>query len=502
MIFGNSDNLESLTKMVSVMKSLLPSAQLIFLFLACMIQQGSAQRGNGPQQFIGISKKSPSYFSFADGRPYVPVGINMINPSGRNHNNADSAFQEIEQWMKNLAENGGNYVRIWLSQSFWDMEDQAAGKYNEEKVHRIDRFVAMARKYGLRIKMTLEHFRSITMEENPQSWAVKGVYHKSKGGPLDSIRQYLSSPEGRRLFLNKIDFYQKHFGNDTLFFGWELWNEMNAVKGPEDDLFFEWNETMLREVKQRFPENLVMQSLGSFDHENVRPVYKRMMLLPGNEVAQVHRYLDLGAKMEICQAPMDLIASSAVDELVTYQTGKPLILAETGAVEPRHTGPSKYYPRDTAGTLLHDILFAPFFSGSAGAGMAWHWESYVHKNNLWYHFGRFQEAIKGIDPIEEGFVPVRTETHAVRIYHLKGKKTSLFWIRDKSSHWESELEKGILPQSRKGIRLTPNETGLPRRARTIEVYDPWKNQWSVVKKKGTGFTLPDFKRSLVVRVVH
>jgi len=54
------------------------------------------------------------------------------------------------------------------------------------------------------------------------------------------------------------------------------------MHGPADSLFFAWNEKMLREVKQRFPENLVMQSLGSFDDEDIRPTYKRMMLLPGN----------------------------------------------------------------------------------------------------------------------------------------------------------------------------------------------------------------------------
>lgn len=484
------------------MKSIDFPASPFILFLLLLCIPAFTQNQPAFSRYIGVSKHNPSYFSFSDNTPYVPVGINLINPSGRNHNNADSAFYEIELWMKNLAENGGNYVRIWLSQSFWDMEDQAAGTYREEKVRRIDRFIEMARKYKLRIKLTLEHFRSITLEENPQGWAVKGVYHKSKGGPLDSIRQYLNTREGRQLFIDKIDFYQKRYGSDTLFFGWELWNEMNAVKGPEDDVFFEWNETMLREVKQRFPENLVMQSLGSFDDINIRPVYKKMMLLPGNEVAQVHRYLDLGAKMEVCQAPMDLICSSAIEELLTYHTDKPVILAETGAVEPRHAGPSKYYPKDTAGTLLHDILFAPFFSGSAGAGMAWHWESYVHKNNLWYHFGRFKEAIKRINPIEEGFIPARMETDAVRGYVLKGKRTNLIWIRDKLNNWESELENGVMPQTLRGIKFNPEVFGLSGKAKKIEVYDPWKNNWSLIKRKGSGFILPDFKRSLVVRLAY
>ncbi len=63
---------------------------------------------------------------------------------------------------------------------------------------------------------------------------------------------------------------------------------------------------------------LVMQSLRSFDGDDVRPVYKKIMSIPGNEVAQVHRYLDLGAQLEICYAPMDIICASAVKELLSY----------------------------------------------------------------------------------------------------------------------------------------------------------------------------------------
>ena len=275
---------------------------------------------------------------------------------------------------------------------------------------------------------------------------------------------------------------------------------MNAMKGPEDSIFFAWNEKMLREVKHRFPENLVMQSLGSFDNDNVRPVYKKMMLLPGNEIAQVHRYLDLGAKMEVCQSPMDIICSSAIEELLSYHTGKPVILAETGAVEPHHAGPSKYYPVDTAGILLHDILFAPFFSGSAGAGMSWHWESYVHKNNLWYHFQRFNEAIKGINPLEEKFVPAKAETNTVRLYLLKGKKTTLLWLRDKKNNWESELQNGIVPETLHGIQLNLRDLGVMASAGKIEVYDPWKNSWTSIKKGDISFILPDFKRSIIIRL--
>src|SRR5215218_6594065 len=316
-------------------------------------------------RYIIVSHKNPAYFSYSDGMPYVPIGINMINPSGRYMNQPDSAFAELETWMKNLSQNGGNYIRVWLSNSFWDIEEEA-GRYSEAKATRIDRFIELARKYHLKIKLTLEHFRSITLEENPQLWATKFAYHRSKGGPLDSVQQYLTSEEGRQLFLKKVAYYKNRYGSDTLFFGWELWNEMNAMQVPKDSNFFAWNREMLAEVKRVFPQNLVMQSLGSFDGDYVKQTYQYMMGLHGNEVAQVHRYLDLGAAYQVCHASMDVICASAVNDLLCYQLNKPVLLAETGAVEPHHAGPSHFYSRDTAGILLHDILFAPFFAGSAG----------------------------------------------------------------------------------------------------------------------------------------
>ena len=477
---------------------------ILFLFLMMFSCKNDfhikKQLSPGSHGFIGVSAENPSFFSFSDGSPYIPVGINMINPSGKYHSQPDSAMMEIERWMKNLSANGGNYVRIWLSESFWDMEDKEAGKYDEDKIKRIDRFISLARENNLRIKITLEHFRSLTMEENPQSWAMKSVYHTSNGGPLDSIRQYLMSAAGRKLFLDKADFYQKRYGSDTLFFGWELWNEMNAMHGPQDSVFFDWNEMMLKAMKQRFPENLVMQSLGSFDNEDIRPVYKRMMLLPGNEVAQVHRYLDLGAEMQVCHAPMDIICSSAIEELISYNTGKPVMLAETGAVEPSHSGPSKFYAVDTAGILLHDILFAPFFSGSAGCGMCWHWESYVDRNNLWYHFGRFSETVKGINPITERFVPTISSSGNLRIYQLNGKNTVLMWIRDTSNTWQSELRDGQPPLNNSGTKIDLKSLGISDSFQYIDLYDPWSDRWVNSVPEEMKISLPDFKRSLVVRI--
>ena len=104
------------------------TAMLLFVLIACNSNHPKKYQTSTSHGYIGISSDNPSYFQFSDGTPYIPVGINMISPGGKYRNNPDSALYEMGQWMKKLSENGGNYIRVWLSSPFWDIEDQRAGE--------------------------------------------------------------------------------------------------------------------------------------------------------------------------------------------------------------------------------------------------------------------------------------------------------------------------------------------------------------------------------------
>ena len=143
-----------------------------------------------------------------------------------------------------------------------------------------------------------------------------------------------------------------------------------------------------------------------------------------------------------------------------------------------------------------------FFSGSAGAGMSWHWESYVDKNDLWFHFGRFNEVIMGIDPVSENFITSRSETDDLRIYTLKGNKTVLLWLRDKNNTWQTELRDGKAAGLISGLSFDLKAAGTDVTAQYVEIYDPWADRWSEAINNGGKIVLPDFKRSLVLRITH
>jgi hypothetical protein len=455
--------------------------------------------GADDRPYVQVSPRDARYFELDNGQPYIPIGLNMVGVWGES--GEDEALGRMDDWMKSLSENGGNFLRVWLSSPFWDVEHQRCGQYDPAVGKRIDRLFAMARKYNLYLKLTIEHFREIDPDDpyaKQRPWATKPLHHVSRGGTATSMDDWFTGESSRGQFRKKLDWYAERYGSDPIVFGWELWNEVNAVRSRE---YLPWTELMLDELGRRFPGNLAMQSLGSFDRPQNREQYRVMVTLKQNDVAQVHRYLDLGANLEICHGPVDVLAADAIRELIAMEPGKPIVLAESGAVEPGHAGPFRLYDEDKAGSILHDVIFAPFFAGAAGTGQCWHWDHYVEKNGLWWHFGRFAKVVDGLDPAAENLQPVMVTHPDLRVYVLKGRTTTLIWARDIRNSWMAELADGTEPRECIGATIDMAASrGLA--AATIRIYDPWKDRWTSAQPAGDTIALPPFKRSIVVKITH
>jgi len=427
------------------------------------------------QPFIRVSPRDPRYFETTTGQPYIPIGLNLVEPRG-------GGIDTYRDWLDKLAANQGNYVRLWIGHRFFAVEHEKYAVYDPAQAALIRQVLDLCRARGIRAKLTLEHFRNVKPGAN--TWALNTLYHTSNGGPSEDMAAWVASPEARAQFIRKIQWYRDQFGNDPTVFAWELWNEMDAIQAGG---FMDWTSTMLPELHKAFPKNLALQSLGSYDRESKRAIYREHSLVPTNDAAQVHRYLDLGAQWDICHGPVDILAAAAVRDLIGFEPKKPVLLAESGAVEPNHSGPFKLYAADKAGILLHDILFAPFFAGAAGPGQIWHWGEYVDRNNLWFHFARFAEVVKDLDPTAEHFEASMLPHPRLRIYVLKGRKTTLVWLRDSQNTWMSELRDARAPETLEGITL-------PLQVPNARVYDPWRDHWT-----DAGPTLPSFSRSLIIR---
>ncbi len=462
--------------------------------ISCNVQSQDASLLNQRSGFVRISTKYPAYFETTDNQTWIPVMINYIVPAGQDE---PAAFATIENYFSNFSTNGGNAMRIWISSPFLEIEDQKAGQYSSTKFARIDKVLQLAEKYQIRIKFTLQHIRSITGGEAKQPWANSTVLSADNGGPFTGIKEYINTAKGKKYYLNRVRALAEKYKNNKQIFGWELWNEMDAVDSKD---WFAFTTEILDSVKALFPNHLVTQTLGSLHSKDAAGRYEQFFGLHNNPYVSLHRYIDPGkdwSQYDDITRPVDSMIFHAIQFAQSNVQNKPIVVNEIGAVEANHAGPSKLYLVDTAGVLIHDMIFAPFFCGAAGTGGMWHWDSYVEHQHLWYHYQRFQNVIKGIDPAEERFTPFTLAKQGVRAYGLKGKNQTMIWCRNAENNWKTEFLQHITPALKTDFSIRLEETGRAN-AHTARVYDPWKDEWTNLAIKDGTISMPSFLRSVVV----
>lgn len=443
---------------------------------------------------IRPSELHARYFEGGDGRTFIPIGLNLCFP--RFAKTFQQGLTCYEEWIRKLARNRCNFMRLWLGHPFFNPESAQAGVFDSAPGERLMAVLEMARRNGIKVKLTLEHFRDVRSRAQAELFPGAAsfsnpLYALENRGYAKDMADFLGNPDCRRRYLAKLDWFSAHFAGHPVIFGWELWNEMNAVGAAG---WLDWTRFMLPELKRRFPGHLIMQSLGSFDSEAARIDYADYARLFESDLVQGHRYVDPGAELGVCHGPMDTLCADAISELRRMAPGKPVVLAECGAVEARHAGPSLLYEEDKTGVLLHDCLFAPFFAGAAGPGQAWHWDFYVQQHDLWWHFARFAEAIAEFDPVAEQAEPVQWHTARLSIYALRGRRTSLLWIRERQARDDVRLLSAPIV----GERLVLPAPFMD--AREVSVYEPWTNHRHPDKAVCGEIQLPVFHRSLVLRM--
>ena len=392
--------------------------------------------------YVEVSKKDKRYFSYTDGEPFFWMGINLCFPTayevssgtefGLSGNVAYIGLRQYERWMKKCSENGVNVVRIWLGHDYWSPDTENTYELDGAKLSKIDAVVDLAKKYGLKLKLTVEQFRHFVYDK--KSAFNKRLYHRGK--PCESSGEWLSNNEYIEAWMYKIGELAKRYSGDTSVVMIELWNEMNCV-GGKYPLIIEWNKKILPRVKALFPHQLVTNSLGSLDSDLSARSY-REFCWDKTDVLQMHRYLDQGAPYKICGGSPIPSIKDAFDFMRTNE--RPMLLAETGAVNNCHSAEFKYYSADDRGIIFVDTVYTPLFVGSAGCGNVWHWDRrYVESKSLYGYFEPLSALVRGVDFASENFEPIDESNDEAYILMLKGRTTTLGFVRSRSDSWMNTL---------------------------------------------------------------
>lgn len=281
-----------------------------------------------------------------------------------------------------------------------------------------------------------------------------------------NYHDWLESEKWQNAWLYKLNELSKRYNGDTTLFTVELWNEMNCFGDVS-----EWNKKKLPEVKKMFPKHLVTNSYGSLDCEKTKVLYKNFCW-EETDFVQVHRYIDQGAPYEICNYPVEMM-KDAVTELMCFD--KPVLVAETGAVDDAHSGVFRFCSTDNRGIIFADTVYTPAFCGSCGIGNIWHWDNrYVESKNLYKMFKSVAKVFENIDFQKEIFEIKDFSDDNVYMLALCGKSTQILYIRNKKDTWQNVLRDLNETEIIKKIKLPVN-------AKNAEIINIWDEETAYMK---------------------
>lgn len=340
--------------------------------------------------FVRVSKKNPLYFEFDNGQPYFAVGENVCWSGSK-------GTYDYDGWFAKLAANGGNYARLWIGpfDSFTlerrkrDAQDEAGiGRYDLANAWRLDYVLQLAEQKGIYLMFCAESFNSLRIRPEHAMWR-DCPYNAANGGPLQKPEDFFTNEEAKRFFRNRLRYLIARYGYSTHVLSWEFWNEVDIIEKYESENVRPWHQEMSRFIRSVDPyRHLITTSYaGSEGDANVDG-------LPEMDYAQTHNY----GSRDVAQTLSDYCLRKA------QKYGKPHYVGEYGV----DTG-GRGNAGDPTGVHLHNGLWTPVFSLSAGTGMLWWWDNYVDPMNLYHHFAPVAKFVKDVKWTEHQWKPLKTE---------------------------------------------------------------------------------------------
>jgi hypothetical protein len=453
--------------------------------------------------YVEVSKRDPRYFAFSDGSSYCAIGLNLCGPCfyrlprGSEHfrvsgQSATLGCGDYGRWFRELSAGGGNFARLWLSNRYFEAQTEVAGELDLAAFARVEAVIELARRYGIRLKLCLENFRALDPKLADQYTVLK---HPEDGRSPRDMDEWFLQETWQELWWKRVRAYLARYGDDPIVMAWELWNEINCCVTSDWSVQREWTRRTLPRIKALSRRNLVVNSIGSFDYEPYQSWYDDFKM-EEMDFQQVHRYLDQGARMEICRHDPPAFSVDAIER--ARRPDRPVLLAETGAVNDAHTGPFRYCRMDHRGIIFHDTTFPAFFAGAAGTGHIWHWDSYVDQKDLFGAFRPFTDLIAGVQLDAEDFRAFDLSTEKTWALGLRGKQHLLLWVRNRADSWYRTLRDRQAPHRLRGQQLDLRSLGIG--AGEVSVFHSWHERVGPARLTAGVLHLPDFRFGLMVKV--
>ncbi len=325
------------------------------------IQTFTSVRYNVNHGFLKISSTNPLYFEFDDGTPFIAIAVD----------NAVNRYMNYMKYYKRFAAAGGNFNRLFIMSGDLDLgeesrpspePDRGLGKINLDASWKLDRVIELGGILGI------YHQMCMTNQYNFNFGWKYNVFNKKNGGILESPDEYFTSERSIDYLRKRFRYIVARWGYSTAVFSWNLWNEYSAQPGFTVPAAVAWHKQMADYLSSIDP-------FGHVIHTNDGRL---------NGVDEISSLPEMGIVSTNTYGIKNIAEVSGVwTKKITTQFRKPYMLAEFG-IGHNNLPPGGYGEVDPGKRMIHDGLWGPLMSGSAGTGMAW--ENNWLDNGIVYNF--------------------------------------------------------------------------------------------------------------------
>ncbi|TKY75172.1 Mannan endo-1,4-beta-mannosidase 7 [Spatholobus suberectus] len=348
---------------------------LVFFVLYVTVEQSNLLHVEADAGFV----KTRGVQLMLNGSPYYANGFNAYwlmyvasDPSQRNK--VSSAFQEASN-------HGLNIARTWaFSDGGYKPLQYSPGSYNEQMFQGLDFAIAEARKYGIKLLLSLvNNYENMGGKKQYVEWA------RSQGQSINSEDDFFTNPVVKGYYKNHVKAVLTRrnsitgvaYKDDPTIMAWELMNEVRCSSDQSGKTVQAWITEMASYLKSTDGNHLLEAGLEGFYGQskpesnpnfNVGTDFIANNQIPGIDFATVHSYPDQWLSSSSYEDQISFLSRWLNEHIKDAKNTlhKPLLFAEFGISTKSFGGNST--PRDHLFDTVYSAIYSSASSGGAAVG--------------------------------------------------------------------------------------------------------------------------------------
>jgi PKD repeat protein len=314
----------------------------------------------------GFIKRDGNKLKFKNGEIFQALGVNLAFQWWWD------GFTIYEDWIDELAANGGNYTKLSMAPWIFEIEWQqtGTGQYMQRQNyawaldwvfdHLMERQIYC--QFNVMIHDELRTDVNFGWNQNP--------YSNVLGGPCHEPQNFLVNPTAISLYKRKLRYINARWGYSPQLAMWEHISETDATGIYES--FGSQSSQWINNMTD------YMQTIDTYQ----RPISTGFAIpqhgwdiwnYAGTGFTQLHVY-DFIPDLEM------KIYNYSRWSVQTWN--KPFVVSEFALGH----NPAEVIQNDPNGISFHNVLWSSMFSGAFGSAMSWWWDNYLYPNGLFSYF--------------------------------------------------------------------------------------------------------------------